>query len=92
MHGINAWSPLGPPPHPTLGVLPVKGCWLTSRRRARCRRRAQVQPHLEDRHTIVSIAAGITLQSLKARCKRARGCSGLLNGAAVACSAGNASR
>lgn len=26
----------------------------------------QVKPHLEDRHTIVSIAAGITLQSLKA--------------------------
>lgn len=25
----------------------------------------QVRPHLEDRHTIVSIAAGITLQSLK---------------------------
>lgn len=27
---------------------------------------AQVRPHLEDRHTIVSIAAGITLASLKA--------------------------
>ena len=27
----------------------------------------EVAPHLEDRHTIVSIAAGITLQSLKVR-------------------------
>lgn len=26
---------------------------------------AQVRAHLEDRHTIVSIAAGVTLQSLK---------------------------
>ena len=25
----------------------------------------QVRPHLEDRHTVVSIAAGVTLQSLK---------------------------
>ena len=28
----------------------------------------EVAPHLSDRHTVVSIAAGITLQSLKARC------------------------
>lgn len=27
----------------------------------------EVRPHLQDRHTIVSIAAGITLQSLKVR-------------------------
>lgn len=33
----------------------------------------EVAPHLEDRHTIVSIAAGITLQSLKVGAARPKG-------------------